>query len=100
MSTDAATRAARSRPWTLLTNHGHVLLYVARNPTARVRDIAADIGITERAVAAILADLVAAEYLTRVPIGRRTNYEVNPLATFRHPAEADHQVGELLGVFC
>lgn len=87
------------RSWTLLTNHGHVLLFVARNPTARVRDIAAAIGITERAVAGILSDLDQAGYLTRVPAGRRTHYHVNPAATFRHPQEAEHRVGELLDVF-
>ena len=45
------------RQWTFLTNHGHVLVYVHRNPDARVRDIATAVGITERAAQTILADL-------------------------------------------
>lgn len=35
--------------WTLLTGHGHVLVEIARNAQARIRDIAAAAGIAERA---------------------------------------------------
>ena len=51
--------------WTLLTGHGHVLVEIARNPTARIRDIAAAAGITERTAQSIVADLEAAGYLSR-----------------------------------
>lgn len=95
---DEPTTAA-SRPWTLLTNHGHVLVFVHRNPDARVRDIAAMVGITERATLNILRDLEQEGYLTRVPHGRRTHYVVNAHRPFRHPAEAAHRVGDLLGLF-
>jgi DNA-binding MarR family transcriptional regulator len=87
------------RQWTLLTNHGHVLVHVHRNPDARIRDIAAAIGITERATLNILRDLEEGGYLKRVPRGRRTHYEVNTERPFRHPAEADHEVGEMLALF-
>jgi DNA-binding IclR family transcriptional regulator len=82
--------------WTLLTGHGHVLVEIARNPTARVRDIAAAAGITERTAQAILADLEAAGYLTRTRVGRRTTYTVNLDQPFRHPAQDGHLVGPLL----
>lgn len=85
--------------WTFLTNHAHVLLAVARDPDARLRDVAATVGVTERAAQAIVADLEAAGYLTRERVGRRNRYTVNPAGRFRHPAEADHQVGELLALF-
>jgi DNA-binding MarR family transcriptional regulator len=88
-----------SRSWTLLTNHGHVLVFVHRNPDARIRDIAAVVGITERATSNILRDLEDGGYLARVPHGRRTHYVVNEGRPFRHPAEAGHQVGDLLGLF-
>jgi len=91
--------ADHARTWTLLTNHGHVLVHVHRNPDARIRDIAATVGITERATLNILRDLEEGGYITRVPQGRRTHYVVNDRRPFRHPAEADHQVGEFLGVF-
>lgn len=85
--------------WTLLSNHGHVLLAIARDPHARLRDVAARVGITERAAHTIVADLESAGYLTRHRVGRRNEYTVNPHVPFRHPAESDHLVGELLNLF-
>ena len=84
--------------WTLLTGHGHVLVEIARNPGARIRDIAAVAGLTERTVQAIVADLEAAGYLTRARAGRRTRYAVNPDSRFRHPAQGGHRVGPLLAL--
>ena len=60
--------------WTILTGHGHVLVEIARNPEARIRDISAAAGLTERTVQAIVADLEAAGYITRSRTGRRTRY--------------------------
>jgi len=60
--------------WTLLTGHGHVLVEIARNPRARIRDISAVVGLTDRTVQAIVADLETAGYLTRTRAGRRTRY--------------------------
>ncbi|WP_433797178.1 helix-turn-helix transcriptional regulator [Actinoplanes sp. CA-252034] len=85
--------------WTFLTNHAHVLLAVAREPTARLRDVAGSVGITERAAQTIVADLEAAGYLQRTRVGRRNEYTVNPAGQFRHPAEAGHHIGELLALF-
>jgi DNA-binding MarR family transcriptional regulator len=88
-----------ARGWTFLTNHAHVLLAIAREPTARLRDIAASVGITERAAQGIVADLEADGYLRRERVGRRNEYTVNPAGRFRHPAEADHRIGDLLALF-
>ncbi len=85
--------------WTFLTNHAHVLLAIARDPSARLRDVAASVGITERAAQAIVADLVAAGYVTRERVGRRNAYTINPAGRFRHPAEAAHCIGELIDLF-
>ena len=82
--------------WTLLTGHGHVLVEIARNPQARMRDISAVVGLTERTVQAIVADLEAAGYLTRGRIGRRNLYTVNPDSLFRHSAQEGLRVGPLL----
>ncbi len=90
---------AETRNWTFLTNHAHVLLVIARNPTARLRDVADMVGITERAAQAIVADLEAAGYLCRSRVGRRNQYTVNPGGRFRHPVEADHCIGDLLALF-
>lgn len=82
--------------WTLLTGHGHVLVEIARNPDARIRDISRVVDLTERSVQAIVADLEAASYLTRIRIGRRTRYTVNRDRPFRHSAQEGLRVGPLL----
>jgi len=88
----------REGTWTLLTGHGHVLVEIARNPQARIRDISAAAGLTERTVQTIVADLEAAGYLTRTRTGRRTRYTVNPDSLFRHPAQEGHRVGPFLAL--
>ena len=84
--------------WTLLTGHGHVLVEIARNPQARIRDISAAAGLTERTVQAIVADLEAAGYITRNRTGRRTRYTVRHDSQFRHPAQEGLRVGPFLAV--
>jgi hypothetical protein len=84
--------------WTLLTGHGHVLVEIARNPRARIRDISAAADITERTAQAIVADLEAAGYITRHRMGRRTRYTVNPDSLFRHPAQEGLRVGPFLAL--
>lgn len=96
---DTMTTSGSERQWTFFTNHGHVLVYLARNSDARVRDIAAEIGITERATQAILADLTRAGYVTATRVGRRNTYRIHADQAFRHPLEADHAVGEMLQIF-
>jgi len=85
--------------WTFLTNHGHVLVYLTNNPDAKVSQISEAVGVTDRATQTILGDLVDGGYVTRERIGRRNTYRVHAELKFRHPAEADHSVGELLGIF-
>lgn len=82
-----------------MTNHARVLICIARDPTRRIRDIADEIGITERAAQLIIADLEQAQYLSRTRVGRRNNYSINPERPFRHPAEGEHLVQELISVF-
>lgn len=95
----AAAEAPEERTWTFLTNHGHVLLAVAADPDARLRDIADRVGITERATQLIVADLERAGYLSKERVGRRNRYSLVPGARFRHPAESSHRVDELLAIF-
>lgn len=82
--------------WTFFTNHAHVLLCIARDPNARIRDMANAVGITERAAQAIVADLVDSGYLKRERNGRRNRYELQPALPLRHPLETDHSIGEVL----
>jgi hypothetical protein len=87
------------KPWTLLTSHGRVLLLIAQNPELRIRDLAERAGITERSAQAIVTDLEAVGYIDRQKVGRRNTYSLHPELPFRHPAEADHTVGELIDLF-
>jgi DNA-binding MarR family transcriptional regulator len=63
-------------PWSLLTNHGQVLVCIATDPDARLRDIAERVGVTERTAAQIVTELGRAGYLTKTRIGRRNRYRV------------------------
>jgi DNA-binding MarR family transcriptional regulator len=92
MSTSEETR----RTWRFLSNHTQVLLCLHRDPTARFRDIAERVGITERAAQRIVADLVESGYLESERVGRRNRYRVNTDMAMRHPAQDGHEVGELL----
>ena len=87
------------RHWTLLTNHGRILLMIAQDPDLRIRDLAQSASVTERTAQSIIADLELAGYLTKKREGRRNVYSVNPKRPFRHPAESNHKVGELIDLF-
>ncbi|WP_188189885.1 helix-turn-helix transcriptional regulator [Nonomuraea sp. SYSU D8015] len=88
-----------SSSWTFLTHHARVLMEIARDPEARLRDIAADIGITERAVQGIVSDLHAGGYVTRERVGRRNRYSLNLDRSFRYPTEANVPVRLLIEMF-
>lgn len=82
--------------WVFLSNHGNVLLCIARDPRIRISEIADSVGIGERAAQKIVADLVADGYVTRTKEGRRNRYEVNPHARLRHPLFEDLKVAPLI----
>ena len=84
--------------WNFLSNHAHVLLCIASDPTSRLREVAQRVGITERAVQRIVAHLVDAGYLSRSRTGRRNLYEVHTAMPLRDPLLADHQLKELLAL--
>ena len=84
--------------WDFLTNHAHVLTCVAADPGIRLRDIAAAVGITERATHRILSELVDEGYVLRERDGRRNRYQVVPERPLRHPLVEEREVGDLLRV--
>jgi hypothetical protein len=75
-----------------------VLLCISRNPNILLREVAAQVGITERATQQIVADLVGGGYLTRTRVGRRNRYAVVGHWPLRHPVESEHAIGELLAI--
>ena len=88
-----------SRTWTFLTNHARILILIAETSGIRLRDVATQVGITERAAQRIVAELEAAGYLTHKKVGRRNQYDLRPDAHLRHPLEDDVEVGRLLELF-
>ena len=92
---DPSTRRSQ---WLILTNHGNVLLCIARDPTIRISEVARSVGVGERAAQKIITDLVEGGFLKRTKEGRRNRYEVNRKAQFRHPLLGHLEIGPLLAV--
>ncbi|MCU0490201.1 MAG: winged helix-turn-helix domain-containing protein [Chloroflexaceae bacterium] len=84
--------------WTFLTNHAQVFLCVAKNQRLTAKQIAATVGITERAVQRILDDLEDAGYISRSRDGRKNVYEIHPERPMRHPAQQGRAVSDLLEI--
>jgi DNA-binding MarR family transcriptional regulator len=82
--------------WTFLTNHSHVLILLSQNPDLVLREVAARVGITERAVQRIIADLEAAGCIEIEKVGRRNRYRILDTQSLRHPIEAHHTIGDLV----
>ncbi|CAM4012698.1 winged helix-turn-helix domain-containing protein [Deinococcus marmoris] len=92
----AMTQPPHAPSWTFLSNHSRVLLCLKRQPDATLRQVAADVGITERAVQRIVRDLEDAGILIRQRVGRRNTYQVEANRPLRHPLDAHRNVNELL----
>ena len=84
--------------WSFLTNHLRTLLCLARDPSVRISDVSNQIGITQRAVQRILAELVEDEFLKISKEGRRNRYTINRKRKFQHPLEKHCCVGDLLKI--
>ncbi len=99
MSSVVGAAEPAPRPaWDFLTNHAHVLICVANDPGIRLRDIAAAVGITERAAHRIVAELVDEGYVVKKREGRRNRYDVVADLPLRHPLAQGREIGDLLGV--
>lgn len=90
--TDGSTPAS----WTFLSNHTHVLVCLAADGAQTLREVASKVGVTERAVQRIVADLEAAGVLERQREGRRNTYRLHVDTPLRHPLEAHCRIGDLL----
>jgi MarR family protein len=84
--------------WRLLSNHARVLVFIGRQPKARLRDIAEAVDLTERSVHRIVSELCEDGYLKRLPNGRTNHYEIQPETPIHDPLLGDHWVGEILAV--
>jgi|ERR1700684_4622239 MarR family len=84
--------------WAFLTNHARVLLCIADDPGARLRDISATLGITERSAHGIVADLIEDGYISKVKDGRRNHYQIRAERPLPEPASRQPTIGELLAL--
>jgi hypothetical protein len=84
--------------WTFLTNHARVLVLIAHDPGARLRDLAASLGITERSAHAIVADLAEAGYVVKQKDGRRNRYRIEAHLPLPEPGTREPAIGEVLAV--
>ena len=92
----AATTPKSHSPWTFLSNHAHVLIVLHAEPDLVLREVAARVGITERAVQRIVQELEEEGYLTRERIGRRNHYAIATGKHLRHPVEAHCTIDQIL----
>jgi DNA-binding MarR family transcriptional regulator len=88
--------SAKVAGWTFMTNHTHVLLCLYRNPEITLREVAILVGITERMVQKIVAELVEAGYLEVTRVGRRNSYRITGDQKLRHPLESHRSIGDIL----
>ena len=84
------------REWTFLSNHAHVLVCLSRDADQTLREVAQQVGITERAVQRIVADLEQAGVLRRERVGRCNRYHLRLDRPLRHPLESHHEIGTLI----
>lgn len=84
--------------WTFLSNHGQVLLCIARDPDVRLRVIGEQVGITERAAYRIVRELSDAGYVRRERNGRRNRYTITSHLGLPDPLARNRSIGDLLGV--
>ena len=91
---------ARKEPptWSFLTNHAQVLLHIAGDPGARLREIGDAIGITERATHRIVVELVDAGYISRERAGRRNRYTIQEDLPLHDPTPRAQKIGDLLAI--
>ena len=92
----SSNREQNKSNWTFLTNHAHVLLCLVNSPSMRMRDIANEVGITERAVQRIIADLRDEGYIDLHRHGRCNSYNINTEQRLKYPIEAHRSIADLI----
>ncbi len=94
----ARLREVEDHRWSLLTSHALVLLCIAKNPETRVREIADDVGISERGAHQIVADLVEAGYVKRARVGRRNHYAIEERTSLKHLPVRHRRVASIIAL--
>jgi predicted DNA-binding transcriptional regulator len=90
--------APEKNRWTFFTNHAHVLILLSQEPSLVLREVALKIGITERAVQRIIADLEQDGFIEREKVGRKNQYQILLKRPLRHPVEAHRSIGDVIAM--
>lgn len=85
--------------WSFLTNHARAMLFIAQDPDARLRDLAAALGVTERTAHGLVADLTNAGYVIKEKEGRRNRYHLQEHLPLRNSIGRERTIGEVLELF-
>jgi DNA-binding MarR family transcriptional regulator len=95
---ETVSKVKSSGGWTFLTNHAHVLAVLHRDPETVLREVASEVGITERAVQRIIQDLEEGGFIQRQRVGRQNRYHIIQELPLRHPIESHRKIGDLLSL--
>ena len=95
---DAEPQSGSAHRWTFLTNHSHVLVLLDAEESPVLREVAIQVGITERAVQRIIQDLEEGGFIERERVGRRNRYRVLKDQHLRHSIESHCTIGDLLNL--
>lgn len=98
VTTSSEPESMESHRWTFLTNHAHVLILLSQEPNLVLREVAQRIGITERAVQRLIADMEEDGILEREKVGRKNQYRIRSKKPLRHPIEAHRTIGDLIAL--
>ena len=82
--------------WTFLTKHAVALSLIAKHPRITAIEVAASMGVTERAIRKLIADLYTSGYIGKKREGRGVKYSINPDLTLRHETLHDIAIGDFL----
>lgn len=85
--------------WTFFSNYGHAIILLSQTSNLTIREIANKVGVTERAMARIIKNLVSGGYLAVFREGRQNFYKINQKAKFRHPIESNKSIAKVLEIF-
>jgi len=82
--------------WAFITRHAVALSLIAKHPRITALELGTAIGVTERAVRKIIADLTAAGYIAKKREGRGVRYRINPDLSLRQSTHREIDIGDLL----
>ncbi len=82
--------------WAFLTKHAIVLSLISNDPRITALEISIALGITERTIRKIIADLHAAGYIKKKREGRGVRYQIDPSLPLRQHTHRDIAIGDFL----